>query len=120
LGANGGDGGPITGGDYLNWSDRLRDVEQVVGPEDLRNQLTTVRERVSALRAEYRLRGHRPDNDVVRQQIVMPLTQVRAWLQDELARREKSDSLVPLDRDPVPDNYAELVRKYYEKLGSAQ
>jgi hypothetical protein len=27
---------------------------------------------------------------------------------------------VPLDRDPVPDNYSELVRKYYEKLGSAQ
>jgi len=120
LGANGGDGGPITGGNYLNWSDRLRDVEQVVDPADLRNQLATVRERVSALRADYTQRGRKPDADVVRQQIVAPLTQVRVWLQDELARREKSDSLVPLDRDPVPDNYAELVRQYYEKLGSAQ
>lgn len=120
LGAGGGDGGPITGGGYLYWTDRLRNVEQAVDPEDLRNQLATVRERVSALRAEFRQRGRKPDADVVRQQIVMPLTQVRVWLQDELARQEKTDSLVPLDRDPVPDNYAELVRKYYEKLGSAQ
>ena len=48
------------------------------------------------------------------------MTQVRVWLQEELARKEKSDRLVPLDRDPVPENYSELVRKYYEKLGSAQ
>ena len=120
LGARGGDGGPITGSGYVNWSDRLSDVEQAVDQQDLRNQLATVRERVSALRAEYRQRGQRPDASVVREQVVAPLTQVRVWLQDELARREKSDSLVPLDRDPVPDNYAELVRQYYEKLGSAQ
>jgi hypothetical protein len=72
------------------------------------------------MRAEFRQRGRQPDADVVRQQVLTPLTQVRVWLQDELARREKTDSLVPLDRDPVPDNYAELVRQYYEKLGSAQ
>ena len=120
LGAGGDGGGPITGSGYLSWSDRLRDVEQAVGPEDLRNQLATARERVSAMRAEFRQRGREPDAGVVREQIVNPMTQVRVWLQDELARREKSDSLVPLDRDPVPDNYTELVRQYYEKLGSAQ
>ena len=113
-------GGPITGNNYVNWSDRLRDVEQAVGPEDLRNQLATVRERVSAMRADYRLHDHRPDQEIVRQQILAPLTQVRAWLQQEQARRENAESLVPLDRDPVPDNYSELVREYYEKLGSAQ
>ena len=115
-----GNNGPITGNEYVNWSDRLRDVEQVVDPADLRNQLATVRERASVLRADYRANGRKPDADVVRQQILTPLTQVRVWLQEELARKEKSDSLVPLDRDPVPDNYADLVRKYYEKLGSAQ
>jgi hypothetical protein len=120
LGANAGDSGPITGGGYLTWSDRLRGVEQAVDQGDLRNQLATVRERVSAMRAEFRQSQRKPDADVVRQQIVQPLTQVRVWLQEELARRENSDSLAPLDRDPVPDNYAELVRQYYEKLGSAQ
>jgi hypothetical protein len=119
LGAGGERGGPITGNNYGNWTERLREVEQVVDPADLRNQLTAVRERASGLRAEYRDRGRLPQADVVRDQILMPLTQVRVWLREELARKEKSDGLVPLDRDPVPDHYAELVRKYYEKLGSA-
>ena len=98
----------------------MRDVEQVVEPADLRNQLATVRERVSAMRAEFRQSQRQPDVNVVREQIIAPLTQVRVWLQDELARRENSDSLVPLDRDPVPDKYTELVREYYRKLGNGQ
>jgi exonuclease V gamma subunit len=98
----------------------MRDVEQALDPQDLRNQLTTVRERTSALRAQYRLNGRRPDDKYVREQILVPMTQVRVWLQEEIARQQNANSLVPLDRDPVPDNYSELVRKYYEKLGSAQ
>ncbi len=113
-------GGPITGGDYVNWADRMRDVEQALDPQDLRNQLTTVRERTSALRAQFRVNGRRPDDKYVREQIIEPMTQVRVWLQEEIARQQNASSLVPLDRDPVPDNYSELVRKYYEKLGSAQ
>jgi hypothetical protein len=116
----GGPGGPITGGDYVNWSDRLRDVEQVLDSPDLRYQLATVRERASALRQQFRQSGRPPNEKVVREQLVAPMTQVRVWLQQELARQENTNSLVPLDRDPVPDNYSELVRKYYEKLGSAQ
>jgi hypothetical protein len=113
-------GGPITGNNYVNWADQLRDVEQVVDSPDLRNQLATVRERASILRGEYRDNGRKPDEAVVREQILVPLTQVRVWLQEELARQENASSLVPLDRDPVPDNYSQLVRTYYEKLGSAQ
>jgi hypothetical protein len=116
----GGPGGPITGGDYVDWSDRLRDVEQVLDSPDLRYQLATVRERASALRQQFRQSGRPPNEKVVREQLVTPMTQVRVWLQQELARQENANSLVPLDRDPVPDNYSELVRKYYEKLGSAQ
>jgi hypothetical protein len=121
-GPNGGgdQGGPLTGGDYVNWADRMRDVEQVLDSPDLRYQLATVRERASALRAQYRQAGRIPDDKVVRDQLIMPMTQVRVWLQEEIARQQNANSLVPLDRDPVPDNYSELVRKYYEKLGSAQ
>jgi hypothetical protein len=45
--------------------------------------------------------------------------EVRNRINEELARREK-DSLVPIDRDPVPQQFSELVRQYYEKLGSGQ
>jgi hypothetical protein len=124
LGGNnaGGDdrGGPITGGNFANWSDRLRDVERVLDPQDLRNQVATVRERAGALRAEYRQRGQLPRPGMLETQIVAPLSQVRVWLREELARQENANNLVPLDRDPVPENYSELVRKYYEKLGSAK
>ena len=56
----------------------------------------------------------------MRDQLLLPLGQVQVWVNEELARQEHSDSLVPLDRDPVPEVYSEQVRKYYEKLGSAQ
>jgi hypothetical protein len=118
--AGGENGGPLTGGDYVNWADRMRDVEQVLDPPDLRYQLATVRERASVLRGQYRQSGRAPDEKVVREQLIVPMTQVRVWLQEEIARQQNANSLVPLDRDPVPDNYSELVRKYYEKLGSAQ
>jgi hypothetical protein len=117
-GANAGD--PIFGGGFANWADRMRDVEQVVDSVELRGRLATIRERVAAFRAEYRSRGRRPPAEIVRFQVVQPMTDVRAQLQEDLARLENARSLVPLDHDPVPDNYSELVRKYYEKLGGGQ
>jgi hypothetical protein len=113
-------GGPITGNNYVNWADRMREVEQVLDSADLRNQLATVRERVGVFRGYYREYGHPPQTEVVRTQILVPMTQVRVWLQQEIARLEDANSLVPLDRDPVPENFSELVRRYYEKLGSGQ
>jgi hypothetical protein len=92
----------------------------VLDPADLRNQLATVRDRVAAFRGEYRDRGRRPPAETVRQQILAPMAQVRVWVQEELARQENAGSLVPLDRDPVPEKYSEQVRQYYEKLGSAK
>lgn len=104
----------------MNWSEQLRDVEQVVDSQDLRNQLATVRERTQVLRQDYRDNGRKPDAEKVRQEIIAPLSQVRVWVQQELARQQDPNSMVPLDRDPVPANYTELVRAYYEKLGSEQ
>jgi hypothetical protein len=114
-----GNGGPITGNNYAAWSRQLRDVESVLDSPDLRNQLAAVRDRVGAFRAEYRNSQRAPSAEIVREQLLMPLSQVQVWVREELARQEKSGSLVPLDRDPVPENYSELVRKYYEKLGNA-
>jgi hypothetical protein len=123
LGSNNGGnwaGGPITGGGFVDWSDRLRDVERVLDQADLRNELAAARERLAALRTDYREYGRSPSEEVLKQNIVAPLTQVRVWLQQQLARQENPQGLVPLDRDPVPENFSELVRKYYENLGSAQ
>jgi hypothetical protein len=116
----GGRNGPVTGNDYSSWTERVRDVEQVLDAPDMRNQLATVRERVGALRAEFRRNGKKPDPQAVQTQVLQPMTEVRAWLRDELARRDDANSLVPLDHDPVPEHYSDLVRQYYEKLGGGQ
>jgi hypothetical protein len=116
----GGNDGPVTGSDFLAWTDRARDVEEVLDSPDLRSQLAAVREHVGALRAEFRRTGRKPDGQAVRVQVLDPLTEVRAWLRQELARREDANSLVPLDHDPVPENYSDLVRQYYEKLGGGK
>ena len=113
-------GGPITGNGFVNFSDQLRDVQSVLDSPDLRNQLATVRDRLGGYRSAYRDRQEIPRPDEVRKELLVPLDQVRVWVQEELARQENSASLVPLDRDPVPENYSAVVRQYYEKLGSAQ
>jgi hypothetical protein len=119
-GPGGGLGGPITGNDFVNWSDRMRDVEQVLESPELRNQLAAARERLAGFRAEYRARRTRPDPNNLQTKVLGPMTEVRVRLQEDLARLQDSHSLVPLDHDPVPDNYTDLVRKYYEKLGGGQ
>ncbi len=109
--------GPITGGDYGPWSDRLRDVEEMLDQPDLRNRVAVARDRVRLMRQEFQHDRKKPDWAVVRLQVMKPLQEVRDRLADELARRESREALVPVDRDPVPTRYSELVRRYYEELG---
>jgi len=115
-----GENGPITGNNYANWADNLRDVEQAVDSPDVRNQLATVRERVGVYRRAYRENGRTPSNAELQTKVLEPLALARDWVGQELSRAQNDGSLVPLDRDPVQDKYSDLVRKYYEKLGSSQ
>jgi hypothetical protein len=110
-------GAPITGNGYGQWSDRLRDVEEIVDSPNLRNAVAAARESARLLRQDYTRNLRKPDWAVIQMQIVKPLMEVRDQISDELARRQSKDSLVPLDRDPVPNRYADSVRKYYEELG---
>jgi hypothetical protein len=75
------------------------------------------RERARLLRQVYKRDQKKPDWAVVQLQVMKPLIEVRDRIADELARRENSDALVPIDRDPVPNRYSDLVRRYYEELG---
>lgn len=109
--------GPITGDDFGPWSDRLRDVEEMVDTPELRNSIAVARERARLARQEYTRERKKPDWAVVQLQVMKPLLEVRDRINDELARRQSSDALVPIDRDPVPIRYSDLVRRYYEELG---
>jgi hypothetical protein len=109
--------GPLTGRGYTPWTDRLRDVEELIEIPELRNDVAAARERARLLRQQYKSDLKKPDWAVVQLQVMQPLLQVRDRIADELARREAADALVPIDRDPVPPRYSDLVRKYYEGLG---
>ncbi len=109
--------GPLTGDEFADWSDRLRNIEELIDDPALRNEVASARERARALRREYRQDLKKPDWAFVRLEIERPLLEVRNRLSEELARRDSRNPLVPIDRDPVPARFAEQVRRYYEELG---
>jgi len=109
--------GPLTGRDFRQWSDRLRDVEEMLTEDDLRDEVTRVRDRARAIRAEFKRHGQEPQWDLVQQQITNPLTELRKRLSDKIAKLQSDEVLAPIDRDPVPSRFAELVRRYYENIG---
>jgi hypothetical protein len=113
----GGDGGPLTGGEFREWSERLGQVEELLDQPDLRGEVARIRDRARAMRAEFKRHSKEPKWDLVRGQLFQPLTELRNRVAEELARAQSTDSLVPIDRDPVPNKFSDLVRRYYEKLG---
>ncbi len=116
----GGPAGPITGENFTSWSDRLREVEEMVEIPYLRNEVARARERARTVRQQYTLDRKKPDWAVVRLKIMQPLVEVQKHIAEELAKRESREALVPIDRDPVPNRYSDLVRRYYEELGKNQ
>jgi hypothetical protein len=111
---------PLTGDGFVDWSDRLRNVEEMVDRPELRREVADIREAAKVVRSEFKREGVQPKWDIVKSQISKPLAELRNRLNDELARRESRESLVPIDRDPVPVKYAERVRRYYEELGRSR
>jgi hypothetical protein len=109
--------GPLTGEDFARWNERLRDVEDLVETPEMRNALAAARERARTLRRDFRQDQKKPDWTVVQLEIIKPLVEVRNRVAEELARRDSKETLTPIDRDPVPNRFAESVRRYYEELG---
>ncbi|MCA9017701.1 MAG: hypothetical protein KDA77_20425, partial [Planctomycetaceae bacterium] len=112
--------GPITGNQFREWSDRMRDVEEMVGDPELRSKVAQIRERAQSMRAEFKRHSKVPEGDLVNAQILEPLAELQKVLSNEISKRGAETSLAPIDRDPVPEKYSDLVRRYYEELGSGK
>jgi hypothetical protein len=111
---------PIGGGGFLNWSDRLRDVEEMVVDPELRAEAARIRDRARSIRAEVKRHSQSPNWGLVRVQVAEPLVELSNRVAEELLRRNSKQAVVPLDRDPVPPRYSEKTRRYYEDLGSGK
>lgn len=106
----------MTGDAYLEWSDRLRDIEEMLTTPELRAQASAIRDRARQMRIEVKKHAQDPNWELVRTSIYGPMLRLQEEMALELARRNPDEKLVPIDRDPVPDRYADLVREYYERL----
>lgn len=111
---------PLAGEDFLDWSDRLRDVEEMVGDPQLEAEAARIRERARGIRRNLKRHSQTPNWDLIKLEVAEPLAELRDRVAEELLRRTKQDALVPLDRDPVPPKYTEKTRRYYERLGSGE
>ncbi len=109
---------PLTGEDFREWSDRLRDVEEMVDDPELRAQAARIREQARSIRAELKRHSAPPNWDLVRKNVALPLVELEQRIASELLKRAGKQALVPLDRDPVPPQYSEKTRKYYQRLGT--
>ena len=117
AGANNAPGRPLTGDEFSEWSDQLRDVEEMLEDPGLRNRVAQVRDRARAIRAEFRRHGTEPQWNLVQSQLLNELQQLQQRISQELLKRESDRAMVPIDREPVPEEFDTLVQRYYELLG---
>jgi hypothetical protein len=98
----------------------MRDVEEMVGDSDLRARASAIRNRARQMRIEMKRHGEQPQWELVEKLVAEPLRELRRDVRAELLRRTaEKNELVPIDRDPVPTEFSEAVRRYYEQLGAA-
>jgi hypothetical protein len=112
---------PLMGEDYAQWTDRLRDIEELVRDPDLKAEAARVREAARDFRMEYKRHSKEPQWDLVKKMISNPLQELQRRVQEELVRKTaKQNELVPLDRDPVPERFRSELDRYFERLGGEQ
>jgi hypothetical protein len=103
---------------FRAWADRLRDVQELLGEPGLRTDAARVLDRARSLRGGTRRHADRPQWALLETEVVRPLSELRDRVNEELRRiSPDKDKLAPIDRDPVPSRYSELVRRYYQSLG---
>jgi len=115
-GGSGPRGGPLTNQDYRDWSSRLGDIQEMLDQPEQRNEIARIRDAARGLRVEFKRHGKIPHWNLVQRKITNPLTELRNRISDELALLQKDDAVVPIDRDPVPSRFSNVVRVYYESL----
>jgi len=110
--------GPITGTNFTDWANRLRTVQNLIDDPQLRQQVANALSQAQDLRRNYQRNRTLPQWALVMSNVVTPLNQVSTALHQQLLRTDQPDLLQPVDQDPVPDKYANSVKRYYEALGN--
>jgi hypothetical protein len=92
-------------------------VEELLNEPELRNDASKILDDARGMRVEANRNNAPPQVDHLESKITRPLVELRNRVIEELARLKADDPTVPIDRDPVPPEYQDLVRRYYTELG---
>jgi hypothetical protein len=110
-------GSAITGGGYEEWRDRLADLEAVVTDPEAQSAVARARRAGIEMRKDFKRHSKEPDQARIENEILRPLAEAATELDARLRELDREDPLAPVSRDPVPDRYNEIVRRYFEELG---
>ena len=116
-GASGRGRSSITGEDFNEWSERLSDLEAVVDDPEAQSAVARARKASRELRKDFKRHSLEPDQAALQEGVLRPLTEAAGKLDARLHELDRKDPLAPVGRDPVPERYAEIVRRYFEELG---
>ncbi len=108
--------GPIFGESFESWSDRMRELEELVPDAGVRSAIYRARDAARSMRAESRRHALPPNQALLANEVLRPLEEAEARLADRLAELQAEDHLRPVERDPVPPRFTEAVEAYYEEL----
>ena len=54
------------------------------------------------------------------ERFIKPLMELRDRVVEELSKKDAGKNLAPVDRDPVPAEFRDLVKRYYQELGAGK
>ena len=111
---------PLTGSNFIDWADRLRDIEEMVNDPELRAEASRIRDAAKEIRKDFKRHSKEPNWNLVEVDVAEPLRELQQRLTEELIRKSNRDALIPLDRDPVPVEFQDAVQRYFQELGNGQ
>ena len=107
----------MTQSGYETWRDRLADLEAVVVDPNAQSAVARARRAGTEMRKDIKRHSKEPDSERIQLELLNPLAEAATELDARLRELDREDPLAPVGRDPVPDRYTEIVRRYFEELG---
>ena len=89
----------------------------MVQDPDAQSAVARARKAAREMRKDFNRHAREPDQERIEQGILRPLAEAAKELDTRLKDLGKKDPLAPVGRDPVPERYSEIVRRYFEELG---
>ena len=111
--------GPLTQqAEFKEMIMELRNVEDMLQNQKLRQKVAGIRDKMRQLEMEKKRHSKKPDKVEIKEKLYSPLVELNKVLEEEIDRLSDTDDKVRVDREPVPSKYKKQVQNYFDRLGS--